>query len=236
MCVKTMPGSLGEVTSVEFDGDGKYLLAACKDNSNRLWDLRMVSLAGQVKLTSSNGSCTDTSDTQIRRKTSSGVHSAGRTLTWSLVDRKMATCIFGTAKRIPRKRSRASPRQRQTRCRQRSARYRQSSAAIARSVCRCDRLCRPCHPSIEHHQPTIRREAASQFFRRRGVRVSMSDPPKFFADTETGRSLTHGGVMAKWSVRARMARLECGARQMTVWTLCERGSLRLRHRIAIGVA
>jgi len=42
MCVKTMPGSLGEVTSVEFDADGKYLLAACKDNSNRLWDLRMV--------------------------------------------------------------------------------------------------------------------------------------------------------------------------------------------------
>jgi hypothetical protein len=28
---------------VEFDREGKYLLAGCKDNSNRLFDLRMVS-------------------------------------------------------------------------------------------------------------------------------------------------------------------------------------------------
>jgi WD40 repeat protein len=37
-----MAASLGEITSVEFDHEGKYLLAGCKDNSNRLWDLRMV--------------------------------------------------------------------------------------------------------------------------------------------------------------------------------------------------
>lgn len=42
-CVKSLSGSLGEITSVDFDQDGKYLLAGCKDNSNRLWDLRMVS-------------------------------------------------------------------------------------------------------------------------------------------------------------------------------------------------
>ena len=43
VCVKTMT-ALGEITSVEFDSDGKYLLAGCKDNTNRLWDLRMVSV------------------------------------------------------------------------------------------------------------------------------------------------------------------------------------------------
>lgn len=37
-----MTAHVGEVTSVEFDHEGKYLLAGCKDNSNRLWDLRMV--------------------------------------------------------------------------------------------------------------------------------------------------------------------------------------------------
>jgi WD40 repeat protein len=43
--VTTAPACLGEVTSVEFDQYGRYLLAGCKDNSNRLWDLRMVSLS-----------------------------------------------------------------------------------------------------------------------------------------------------------------------------------------------
>jgi WD40 repeat protein len=44
VCVQTMTAHVGEVTSVEFDREGKYLLAGCKDNSNRLWDLRMVRL------------------------------------------------------------------------------------------------------------------------------------------------------------------------------------------------
>lgn len=44
MCVQTLADCLGEITSVEFDREGKYLLAGCKDNSNRLFDLRMVSL------------------------------------------------------------------------------------------------------------------------------------------------------------------------------------------------
>lgn len=38
-----MTAHLGEVTSVEFDLEGRYLLAGCKDNSNLLYDLRMVS-------------------------------------------------------------------------------------------------------------------------------------------------------------------------------------------------
>lgn len=42
MCAQTLTDCLGEITSVEFDSDGKYLLAGCKDNSNRLFDLRMV--------------------------------------------------------------------------------------------------------------------------------------------------------------------------------------------------
>ena len=42
MCVQTLADCLGEITSVEFDREGKYLLAGCKDNSNRLFDLRMV--------------------------------------------------------------------------------------------------------------------------------------------------------------------------------------------------
>jgi WD40 repeat protein len=42
MCAQTLTDCLGEITSVEFDNDGKYLLAGCKDNSNRLFDLRMV--------------------------------------------------------------------------------------------------------------------------------------------------------------------------------------------------
>jgi len=46
VCVQTMTAHVGEVTSVEFDHEGKYLLAGCKDNSNRLWDLRMVSCRG----------------------------------------------------------------------------------------------------------------------------------------------------------------------------------------------
>jgi WD40 repeat protein len=44
MCVQTLADCLGEITSVEFDREGKYLLAGCKDNSNRLFDLRMVRL------------------------------------------------------------------------------------------------------------------------------------------------------------------------------------------------
>jgi len=44
VCAQTLTGCLGEITSVQFDQDGKYLLAGCKDNSNRLWDLRMVCL------------------------------------------------------------------------------------------------------------------------------------------------------------------------------------------------
>lgn len=44
MCVQNLADCLGEITSVEFDREGKYLLAGCKDNSNRLFDLRMVRL------------------------------------------------------------------------------------------------------------------------------------------------------------------------------------------------
>jgi COMPASS component SWD3 len=44
MCVQTLADCLGEITSVGFDREGKYLLAGCKDNSNRLFDLRMVSI------------------------------------------------------------------------------------------------------------------------------------------------------------------------------------------------
>lgn len=43
VCTDTMTDCLGEIASVEFDNEGKYLLVGCKDNSNRLWDLRMVS-------------------------------------------------------------------------------------------------------------------------------------------------------------------------------------------------
>ena len=42
VCIHTMAAGVGEITSGEFDHEGKYLLAGCKDNSNRLWDLRMV--------------------------------------------------------------------------------------------------------------------------------------------------------------------------------------------------
>lgn len=42
VCVQAMPACLGEITSVEIDRAGRYLLAGCKDNSNRLYDLRMV--------------------------------------------------------------------------------------------------------------------------------------------------------------------------------------------------
>lgn len=53
MCAQTLSGCLGEITSVEFDNEGKYLLAGCKDNSNRLWDLRMVSTYTSSVLTPS---------------------------------------------------------------------------------------------------------------------------------------------------------------------------------------
>jgi WD40 repeat protein len=44
VCVNILSGCLGEVTSVEFDLHGRYLLVGSKDNANRLWDLRMVRL------------------------------------------------------------------------------------------------------------------------------------------------------------------------------------------------
>ncbi len=50
VCVHTAPACLGEITSVAFDNEGKYLLAGCKDNSNRLWDLRMVSTISSTQL------------------------------------------------------------------------------------------------------------------------------------------------------------------------------------------
>lgn len=73
-----MTTHLGEVTSVEFDHEGKYLLAACKDNSNRLWDLRMVSATGFLAhrlnkhLNHSNVTFTGTLVTKTLRKTLSG--------------------------------------------------------------------------------------------------------------------------------------------------------------------
>ena len=39
--VHTLSAHLGEVTSVTFSSDGRHLLSASKDNSNRLWDVRM---------------------------------------------------------------------------------------------------------------------------------------------------------------------------------------------------
>jgi WD40 repeat protein len=41
-CVKTIDSHLGEVTSVETSENGLQLLSGSKDNSYRLWDLRMV--------------------------------------------------------------------------------------------------------------------------------------------------------------------------------------------------
>lgn len=93
MCVQTLADCLGEITSVEFDREGKYLLAGCKDNSNRLFDLRMVSslpfliifytaslildiasllwpsLLEKVKTDSSNATYTDTLDIKILPRT-----------------------------------------------------------------------------------------------------------------------------------------------------------------------
>ncbi len=42
LCIRTIPGHLGEVTSVEINETGTLLLSSSKDNSNRLWDLRML--------------------------------------------------------------------------------------------------------------------------------------------------------------------------------------------------
>ena len=43
LCIRTISSHLGEVTSVEMNSSGTYLLSSSKDNSNRLWDVRMVS-------------------------------------------------------------------------------------------------------------------------------------------------------------------------------------------------
>lgn len=51
VCTNTMTDCLGEIASVEFDDEGKYLLVGCKDNSNRLWDLRMVSVSNKFRCT-----------------------------------------------------------------------------------------------------------------------------------------------------------------------------------------
>ena len=42
VCTHSITDCLGEITSLEFDDQGLYLLAGCRDNSNRLYDLRMV--------------------------------------------------------------------------------------------------------------------------------------------------------------------------------------------------
>jgi COMPASS component SWD3 len=41
--VKTYSSHFGEVTSVEMNKAGSLLLSGSKDNSNRLWDVRLVS-------------------------------------------------------------------------------------------------------------------------------------------------------------------------------------------------
>eukprot|EP00124_Ichthyophonus_hoferi_P004443 Ihof_evm2s489 gene=Ihof_evmTU2s489 len=41
LCIKTISAQF-EVTSVEVNEAGSYMLVACKNNSNRLWDLRMM--------------------------------------------------------------------------------------------------------------------------------------------------------------------------------------------------
>ena len=42
LCVNTLQGHLGEVTSVAVSATGTMLVSCSKDNSNRLWDLRAV--------------------------------------------------------------------------------------------------------------------------------------------------------------------------------------------------
>lgn len=42
LCIRTISSHLGEVTSVEMNSSGTLLLSSSKDNSNRLWDVRMV--------------------------------------------------------------------------------------------------------------------------------------------------------------------------------------------------
>jgi WD40 repeat protein len=42
LCVRTFSSYLGEVTSLQTNSNGSQLLSASKDNSNRLWDLKMV--------------------------------------------------------------------------------------------------------------------------------------------------------------------------------------------------
>lgn len=45
LCVNTLQGHLGEVTSVAVNSTGNLLVSCSKDNSNRLWDLRAVRAA-----------------------------------------------------------------------------------------------------------------------------------------------------------------------------------------------
>jgi COMPASS component SWD3 len=42
LCIKTISSHLGEVTSVEMNPQGSMLLSSSKDNSIRLWDIRMI--------------------------------------------------------------------------------------------------------------------------------------------------------------------------------------------------
>jgi len=46
LCVNTLQGHLGEVTSVAVNSTGNLLVSCSKDNSNRLWDLRAVRGSG----------------------------------------------------------------------------------------------------------------------------------------------------------------------------------------------
>ena len=106
MCVRSITDCLGEITSVEFDRDGKYLLAGCKDNSNRLFDLRMVSFNRtelqnllsmhdvRNTLMSSIAHCTGTLATKTRRKISFGAISQLATL-WLSEGPKTVWSTFG---------------------------------------------------------------------------------------------------------------------------------------------
>lgn len=41
-CVQTFSSHLWEVTSVDINQSGSFVLSSSKDNSNRIWDVRMV--------------------------------------------------------------------------------------------------------------------------------------------------------------------------------------------------
>jgi WD40 repeat protein len=48
--LKSLTAHLAEVTSLQVDARGSMLLSSSKDNSNRLWDIRMVFISQRIAL------------------------------------------------------------------------------------------------------------------------------------------------------------------------------------------